>query len=287
MSVKIALLQVRPMPDFDSAIDEAIELASQVDPDTKMLMLPEYCSGFKVVDGKFAPPSAPAGQNPMLQALCRHARENKVWILAGSLAIPAASSSVEAKIHNCGFVIDDLGTLRSHYNKIHLFDIQLSADEVYKESDIVIPGQELSMIDTPVGLLGHTICYDLRFPQLYRDLSKAGAEILAIPAAFTKATGEAHWHALCRARAIENGAYVVAPCSIGPIEGGGGAYGHSLVVDPWGEIVVDGGETRGVVHADIDLAKVTDARRRIPSLQHDLPYRSASDQPTAAGRVVA
>jgi len=265
MDFKIACLQTRPKPDFDSAIVEALQLARLAEPDTQMLFLPEYCSGIKTEGRKFMPPVAEASQNPMLLALQKHAAENDVWIMAGSIGVPAANG----RINNAGFVIDSKGKIVSRYDKIYLFDIQLSEDKVYRESDSVEPGDTPVLVDTPVGLIGHTICYDLRFPALYRYLSQAGAEILAIPAAFTQKTGEAHWHALCRARAIENGAYVVAPCAIGDIEGGGSSYGHSLVIDPWGEVVADGGDAPGVVHANIDLEKVHAARQRIPSLQHD------------------
>ncbi|MBX2823226.1 MAG: carbon-nitrogen hydrolase family protein [Gammaproteobacteria bacterium] len=265
--VKIACLQTRPMPDFESAITEATVRANQASEDASLLLLPEYCSGFKVVDGSFAPPAAPEANNPMLLAMQDLARERRQWIQLGSIAIPAGD-----KINNRGYLIDNKGNICSHYNKIHLFDIQLSNDEVYRESDIVSPGDELSVTDTPVGKLGHTICYDLRFPHLYRSLAQAGAEVLTIPAAFTRATGKAHWHALCRARAIENGAYVIAACAVGDIPGGGGSYGHSLVIDPWGEILADGGDEAGVVEATIDLSKVRAARAKIPSLTHDRAY---------------
>lgn len=265
MEFKIACLQTRPKPDFESAIVEALELARLADPDTQMLFLPEYCAGIKTQGQKFLPPVAKPDDNPMLHALQKHASENDIWIMAGSVAVPAANG----RINNSGFVIDNKGQLVSRYDKIHLFDIQLSEDTIYRESDSVEPGDKPVLVQSPVGLIGHTICYDLRFPGLYRFLAQAGAEILAIPAAFTRKTGEAHWHALCRARAIENGAYVVAPCAIGEIEGGGACYGHSLVIDPWGEIVADGGDAPGVVHAVLDTEKVRAARNRIPSLQHD------------------
>ena len=205
----------------------------------------------------------------MLLALQSHAKQNNQWVMAGSVAIPGSSG----KIRNSGFVINNEGELVTRYDKIHLFDIQLSGDEVYRESDSVESGDELTLVNTPCGLIGHTICYDLRFPQLYRDLSQAGAQVLAMPAAVTRATGAAHWHALCRARAIENGAYVVAPCAVGDIEGGGGSYGHSLVVDPWGEIIADGGDEAGVLHASLNIEKVASARQRIPNLQHDRTWK--------------
>ena len=173
------------------------------------------------------------------------------------------------KIYNCSFAVDDHGRIASRYRKIHLFDIELSSGEIYRESALVAPGNEAVVFNSPFGRIGHSICYDLRFPDLYRQLSQAGAEILLVPAAFTKKTGEAHWHALNRARAIENGAYVVAPCAIGPVDGGGESYGHSLIVNPWGEVLADGGTLPGVVHATVDLDQVATVRGRIPSLKHD------------------
>lgn len=278
MEFKIACLQTRPMPDFDSAVREALQLAQLAEPDTKMLFLPEYCSGIKVDGQKFLPPVADVSENPMLLALQSHARQNDVWIMAGSVAVPSG----DGRINNAGFVIDNSGAIVTRYDKIHLFDIQLSDSEVYKESDGVAPGNKPVLVETPLGLVGHTICYDLRFAELYRDLAQAGAEVLAIPAAFTRKTGAAHWHALCRARAIENGAYVVAPCAVGDIEGGGGSYGHSLVIDPWGEIVADGGEAPGVVHATLDMQKVQSARARIPSLEHDRQWGTIEVEKTNA-----
>lgn len=273
---KVTCIQSRPQPDFDASIAEATRLIEQASSDSSMLFLPEYCSGFKVVEGRFAPPAEHESSNPMLQAMRELASSRNVWIMLGSIAVPDSTDGVHNKINNRGYIIDNYGELQSHYNKIHLFDIQLSENEIYRESDIVSPGASLSVTDTPVGQVGHTICYDLRFPQLYRDLAQQGAEILTVPAAFTRSTGKAHWHALCRARAIENGAYIIAPCAVGDIPGGGGSYGHSLIINPWGEIVADGGEESGVVEATIDLAEVAGARARIPSLQHDQPYQAGA-----------
>jgi len=270
MSFVVTCLQTRPQADFDSAIHEARRLAALASSDSAMLFLPEYCSGFKVVNGAFAPPAAEENVNPMLIAMRELARERNTWIQLGSIAIPAGN-----KINNRGYIIDNHGDIQSSYNKIHLFDIQLSEKEVYRESDVVSPGDALSLTQSPVGCIGHTICYDLRFPQLYRDLAQAGAQVLSVPAAFTRSTGEAHWHALCRARAIENGAYVIASCAVGDIAGGGGSYGHSLVIDPWGEVLADGGGDAGVVEATIDMDNVKRARQRIPSLEHDRPYNSS------------
>lgn len=268
------------MPDFASALDEALPLAeTAIQAGADFLFLPEYCGGLKSEGSALVPPSAPEDKHPVLAAFRDFAAEKQVWIMVGSVAVDDA----DRKIVNRGFVIDDSGAIRSRYDKIHLFDVQISETEVYRESALVGAGAVASLLETPFGLLGHTICYDLRFPQLYRDLSQAGAEIISVPAAFTKRTGEAHWHVLNRARAIENGVYVVSPCAIGEIEGGGASYGHSLVVDPWGEVVADGGTLPGVVQASLDLDKVAATRARIPSLTHDRPFA----RPGSADRSVA
>lgn len=158
-----------------------------------------------------------------------------------------------------------------------MFDVDLAEGARYRESDTVQPGAAAQVYDTPLGKIGHTICYDLRFPGLYRDLAQAGAEILCCPAAFTKMTGEAHWHVLNRARAIENTAYVVSPCAVGAVPGGGESYGHSLVVSPWGEVLADGGDIPGVIHAQLDLDLVAETAGRVPSLGHDRAYRVGPD----------
>ena len=278
--VPIACLQTRPMPDFTSALDEALGLArTAADGGAKLIALPEYCGGLRTEGSAFAPPAAPEADHPVLAGLRDFADRNGIWLVIGSLAVAGSSD----KIVNRGFVIDESGEIRSRYDKIHLFDIDLSKTESYRESTLVDGGGQAVLVETPFGMLGHTICYDLRFPDLYRELAKAGAEILLVPAAFTKKTGEAHWHVLNRARAIENGAFVVAPCAIGPVEGGGASYGHSLIVGPWGEVLADGGDNPGVVHATIDLDQVVETRQRIPSLSHDRPFtlNGPSGRPSA------
>jgi predicted amidohydrolase len=263
------------MPDFDSATAEAIAMAeTAVQAGADIIFLPEYCGGLKTDGARLVPPAAPEQSHPFLRSMAEFAAEHRVWILVGSVAVEGPAG----KIFNRGVLIDDRGQTRDRYDKIHLFDIQLSETEVYRESESVLPGDRAVIHNTPFGRIGHTICYDLRFPQLYRALAQGGADILSVPAAFTKKTGEAHWHALNRARAIENGAFVVSPCAIGPIEGGGESYGHSLVVTPWGEVIADGGDIPGVVQAQIDLDKVAEARAKIPSLTHDGPF-TAPDEP--------
>ncbi len=277
--LNIACLQTRPMPDFASAIAEALDLAEKaVAAGAGLLCLPEYCGALVSRGGVIVPPAAPEGSHPVLAALKDFAAARRVWIQVGSVAVDGPGG----RIVNRGFMLDDAGAIRGRYDKIHMFDIQLSETEVYRESTHVSPGAEAVIEETPWGLVGHTICYDLRFPQLYRDLARAGAEILTVPAAFTAKTGAAHWHVLNRARAIENGAFVVAACAHGPCPGGGAAYGHSLIVDPWGCVLADGGEGAAVVQATIDLDEVAAARARIPSLTHDCRYRRPAPAVPAA-----
>lgn len=265
----IACLQTRPMPDFQSALDEALPLArSAVKAGADILFLPEYCGGLKTDGAAVAPPSAPQDTHPFLLAMRDFAAEARVWINLGSIAVDGP----DGRILNRGVMIDDTGTLRGTYDKINMFDIQLSDTEVYRESAVISPGARAVIHDTPFARIGHTICYDLRFPELFRALAQAGAEILICPAAFTRKTGEAHWHVLNRARAIENTCFVISPCAIGTVPGGGECYGHSLVIDPWGEVIADGGTLPGVIHARIDLDLVGETAARIPSLSHDRPF---------------
>lgn len=269
MKSTIALLQTSPQPAIRSALDEMVSLAEEAcSAGARFLATPEYCGGL-VSDGpKLVPPHAVEEEHAYLNGVKKFAFEHKVWFLVGSVAI----TGPDGRIFNRSFLIDDTGQVKSRYTKIHMFDIQLSETEVYRESASVEPGSNAVVMDSPIGIIGHSICYDLRFPALYRDLAKAGAQILAVPAAFTRKTGEVHWHVLNRARAIENSAYVIAPCAVGDVPGGGEAYGHSVVVDPWGAVVADGGTDPCVVLADIDLAECEQARARIPSLAHDRPY---------------
>ena len=267
--VRIGCVQTRPLATFDEAIHEARALAlGAVAAGAELVCLPEYCGGLKSEGGLLVPPAAPEAEHPVLDALRSLASDRGVWMLIGSIAVDGPGD----RLVNRGYVIDDRGEIRTRYDKIFLFDVDLSATQQYRESAVVAPGEHGVVVDTPWGRLGMTICYDLRFPQLYRALAQAGAEILAVPAAFTKVTGEAHWHVLNRARAIENGAVVVAPCAVGAVPGGGAAYGHSLVVSPWGDVLADGGDGVGYVVTTVDVESVATARGRIPSLLHDRKF---------------
>jgi deaminated glutathione amidase len=206
-----------------------------------------------------------------LATLRELARKLGIYIHIGSLAIKLTAE----KAANRGFLIDPKGEIAARYDKIHMFDVDLGNGESYRESRSYSAGETAVISDLPWGRLGLTICYDLRFPALYRALAEAGATMLAIPSAFTQQTGEAHWHVLIRARAIENGSFVFAAAQAGKHENGRETFGHSLIVDPWGRILAEGGTEPGVVMAEIDLAEVTKARSRIPSLQHGRRFEIA------------
>jgi predicted amidohydrolase len=211
--------------------------------------------------------------HPVLAALREIARETGVWLLIGSLAVdlsrePGAADN-ERRLANRSYLVDPDGAVVARYDKIHMFDVDLAGGESYRESNAFRPGGQTVLTETPWGVLGMTVCYDLRFPQLYRTLAQAGADFLAIPSAFTVPTGTAHWHVLIRARAIENGCFVFAPAQWGEHAEGRRTYGHSLIVDPWGEVLADAGEGVGIVSARIEVDAIAKARRMVPSLQHD------------------
>jgi len=207
--------------------------------------------------------------DPVLAAVRAAAKAAGIWVHLDSLALLAESGD---KLVNRGFVLDNAGEIRASYDKIHLFDVDLPTGESWRESAAYERGGRAVVVETPIGELGLSICYDLRFAGLYAALTNEGATILAIPAAFTVPTGEAHWHVLMRARAIEAGAFVVAAAQVGQHEDGRVTYGHSLVVDPWGKILLDmGGDGPGLAFADIDQAAVAEVRSRLPAIWHRRP----------------
>ena len=192
------------------------------------------------------------------------ARELGIWLHIGSIAIKLDQS----RVANRSYLLDPKGSVTARYDKLHMFDVDLAGGESYRESQYFRPGAKAVLADLPFGRFGLSICYDLRFASLYRALAAAGAELIAIPAAFTKQTGEAHWHVLTRARAIETGAFVLAATQGGLHENGRSTFGHSIVVSPWGEVLAEAGEEPGVIFADIDLAASEEARARIPAIKH-------------------
>lgn len=206
-----------------------------------------------------------------LAALRTEAQALGVWLLIGSLALKTGDP--DGRFANRSFLIGPQGEIAAWYDKVHMFDVTVSANETYHESKGYRPGTRAVVADTPFSRIGMTVCYDLRFPHLYRRLAQAGAEVLTVPSAFSPVTGAAHWEPLLRARAIETGSWVLAPAQCGTHAATRGkvrrTYGHSLVVSPWGEVVADGGEEPGIIIIDLDRAAVADARARIPALMHD------------------
>ena len=208
----------------------------------------------------------------VLSACRSAARDHGIWLHLGSVAVLAG----DGKVANRGFVIDRSGMIRARYDKIHLFDVDLPTGESWRESTVYQAGKGAVLVNaTPVGKLGLTICYDLRFPTLFARIAEADADVISVPAAFTVPTGRAHWHVLLRARAIEAGLFIVAAAQTGRHEDGRQTFGHSLVVDPWGEVLLDMGEEVGLGFADIDLARISEVRSRIPALNHRRPIPDA------------
>jgi len=259
------LVQMRASLSPQTNLDAAIRLIEQAkNAGAEYVLTPEMTNIFEIKRERLFATIAPEESDTTLAALRELARKLGIFLHVGSLAIKV----LPEKAANRSFLIDRKGDILARYDKSHMFDVELGAGESYRESRNYRPGEIGVAADLPWGRLGLTICYDLRFPALYRALAEAGCSFLAIPSAFTKQTGEAHWHVLIRARAIENGAFVLAAAQGGKHENGRETFGHSLIVDPWGRILAEGGTEPGVLLAAIDPAEVTAARAKIPSLQH-------------------
>lgn len=264
MRIALAQMQSGIDPRANSmALVEAIEAAAKGG--AAMLFTPEMSGLLDRNRGRAGAHIVPEDQDIVLADVRKAAADYGIWVSLGSLALQGGSGG---RLVNRSFLIDATGAVRARYDKIHLFDVDLPTGESWRESAAYAPGKEAVVADAPVGRLGLSICYDLRFPALYAAMSAAGATILSIPAAFTVPTGKAHWHVLMRARAIENAAWVVSAAQVGTHEDGRTTYGHSLVVDPWGEIVLDMGEQVGVGFAELGLSRCDEVRAQIPVLSH-------------------
>ena len=262
---KAAMIQMRSGLKPAANIDAAVRLINEAkSAGAEYVLTPEMTNILAAKREQLSGAIVAEEADPSLATLRELARQLGVYIHIGSLAV---SLSPE-RAANRSFLVDPKGNIAARYDKIHMFDVDLSNGESYRESRNYRPGEQAVLADLPWGGLGLTICYDLRFPALYRALAEAGATMLAIPSAFTKQTGEAHWHVLVRGRAIENGCFVFAAAQGGKHENDRDTYGHSLIVDPWGRIIAEGGTDSGVVMAEIDPAEIANARARIPSLQH-------------------
>ena len=269
LAFKAACLQMNSGSDLSANLSTLKGMVREAaEQGAALVMSPEYCllmdgSGRVMREG-----ALPADGGEALKELQALAAQLKIWLLAGSLTLKTG----DERIVNRSFLIDSDGGIAATYDKIHMFDVTLPDGKVIRESSAYRPGEQAVTAATPWGLLGMTICYDLRFPQLYRTLAQQGAEFLSIPSSFQRQTGKAHWHALMRARAIENAAYVFAPAMCGEHGGNRQTYGHALIVDPWGEVLAEAGEEPGIIYAEIDPARVAKIRTMMPSLQHDRPF---------------
>jgi deaminated glutathione amidase len=259
------LVQMRSGPSPQTNLDAAVRLIREArERGAQYVLTPEMTNILEVKRERLFAAIAPEESDATLAALRELARRLRIVLHVGSLAIKLSAE----KAANRSFLIDESGEIVARYDKIHMFDVDLAGGESYRESRNYRPGEVAVTADLPWGRLGLTICYDLRFPALYRALAEAGSSFLAIPSAFTKQTGQAHWHVLNRARAIENGAFVFAAAQGGLHENGRETFGHSLIVDPWGGIIAQADAEPGVVLASIDPGEVTAARAKIPSLSH-------------------
>jgi deaminated glutathione amidase len=267
---RVACLQMQTGNDLAANLDTVRTMARAAALDgARFVLTPEYSlmmdgSGRIMRERALEPDGTPA--LPGLQAL---AKELSVWLLVGSLTLKTGAE----RIANRSYLIAADGSVVASYDKIHMFDVTLPDGKVIRESSAYCPGDRATVADTPWGKIGLTVCYDLRFPQLYRALAKAGARYLTIPSSFQRATGKVHWHTLIKARAIENACFVFAPAMCGEHPGNRTTYGHSLIVDPWGDVLADGGDQPGIVYADVDPARVDYVRTMLPCLEHDREFR--------------
>lgn len=278
---RIACVQNRATDDTGRSVSECTRLIHDANAQgADVICLPEFCAHLHVEGKTFDTGAAPEDRHRGLAELRSLAGSLKKWLLVGSIAVIDETGQQR----NRCLLIDPTGDIAVRYDKIHMFDVDLGNGEAYRESDSFGAGDSVVVVDTPFARLGLSVCYDLRFAALYRRLAHNGATVLTVPAAFTYTTGKAHWHVLLRARAIETGSYVVAPCQYG-YHGKARTYGHSLIISPWGEILAEGSEdTADVVTAEIDPQAVIDARSKIPALEHDRPLNLAMSQPPSITR---
>jgi deaminated glutathione amidase len=271
--MRIGLVQLNVSDDPTANLPETRRLVQHAaDGGATFILTPECTNGLSSSRKHQQAVFFHEADDPTLQALRDDAARLGVWLLIGSLAL--LTGDADGRFANRSFLIDPQGQIAARYDKVHMFDVDVSETERYRESEGYRPGDQAVLAQTPFGAVGLTVCYDVRFAYLYRQLAQAGAQILTVPAAFNHITGAAHWEVLLRARAIETGCFVLAPAQTGfhpETSGGKGrrTYGHSLAIAPWGEVLIDGGAEAGVSFAELDLNRVTQARARVPSITHD------------------
>ena len=276
--LRVACVQVTAGTEMAANVAAAAESARRARAaGAELIATPENVSMVVLGRDRILANARTEADHPALAAFRDLAAEIGAWLLVGSLTIRLD----ETQAANRSLLIAPDGSIAARYDKIHMFDVDLPGGESYRESETFRPGSRAALAETPWGRIGLTVCYDVRFPHLYRNLAQAGARVVTVPAAFTRQTGEAHWHVLLRARAIETGAFVVAPAQTGTHDGGRQTFGHSLIVGPWGEVLADGGREPGFVMAELDLTAVDRARHAVPALAHDRPFAPASGERTA------
>jgi predicted amidohydrolase len=280
-TLRAALIQTRTPATQAAALAEITPLIRQAaKAGAQLIVTPEGSNFLQRDRARLMDVLRPVEADPFVEGVKALAAQLKVWILIGSALVARGSD----KAANRAILIDATGEVQATYDKLHMFDVDLPNGDRYRESSLYEPGVEAQLADTPWAKLGLTICYDMRFPQLYRALAKAGAHIIAVPAAFTRPTGEAHWEVLLRARAIENGVFILAAAQGGTHEDGRGTWGHSIAIDPWGRIIAEAKDDEpGVVIADLNLEEVASTRQAIPSLKNERPF--AAPSPAAEGHV--
>jgi predicted amidohydrolase len=266
-AIRAALVQVTSSDDPEANAARLLPLVAEAARGGAGLVCTPEMTNLMAPRERLRAVAAAEDRDPMLAALREAARRHAVYLAIGSLALREGEALV-----NRSLMIGPDGRVRGRYDKVHMFDVDLPGGESYRESATFRPGDRAVLARTGLGVLGLAICYDLRFPQLFRALAKGGAEVILCPAAFTRPTGEAHWEVLLRARAIETGSFVLAAAQTGTHAGGRETHGHSLAVAPWGEVLADGGREVGVTLVDLDLARVAEARGRVPALRHDRSF---------------
>lgn len=265
----IALLQMRSGTEPEANVAYVCEQVHQAARrGARLVVTPEMTTALDRRPGRLLARARAQHEDESVTALCALARECQVDLLIGSMAVKASAD----RLANRSLYVSDAGEVIAHYDKIHLFDADLGEGQRYEESARFVAGTQAVLVPRSTYTVGMTVCYDMRFPALYRDLALAGADLLSVPSSFTVPTGEAHWHVLLRARAIETGCFVLAPAQHGVHEDGRETYGHSVVINPWGEVIAERAEGTGLLMGELDLSEVAQARRRLPSLQHARPY---------------
>ncbi len=273
-SFMVACIQTSSQLDMDFNVEAASALVCEAaDGGAQFILMPENVSLMGTTREQALAMAVPESRHDALPVFAELALKKGVWLLVGSLSVRLDDESgTEDMLANRSFLINDQGEVIARYDKIHMFDVDIENGESHRESETYRSGRQAVVADTPWGGLGVTICYDLRFPYLYRSLAKAGAHFLSVPAAFTRVSGRAHWHVLLRARAVETGCYVFAPAQCGDHANDRQTYGHSLIIDPWGKVLAEAGEEPGVITANIDPSRVAAVRAMIPALEHDQEF---------------